>query len=289
MSSRQVVKKIFANFENSNDGVIRQGITKSDHELLDPFVSLAEFSVSPPGGFRDHPHRGEVIFSFLLYTYTKPTLFYNGGLIHQDFNGNKGTVHEGDVLWTTAGRGIIHSEMPKEHTNIGLQLWVNLPSSDKMIDPANVEISSSEMPVAYEEGVEVKVIAGVSMGVQSPFYTRTPIMFLDIILQPRSQTHQTIPETWTAFAYVLDGNEGVFGSSDSYAVQAHTLVVFGTGDEVSVWNTSNYRPLRFLLIAGEPIGESVVQHGPFVMNTQAEIDRTIWDYRNGQNGFEMAN
>uniref|UniRef100_M4CT95 Pirin C-terminal domain-containing protein n=1 Tax=Brassica campestris TaxID=3711 RepID=M4CT95_BRACM len=184
MSSRQVVKKIFANFENSNDGVIRQGITK--------------------------------------------------------------------------------------------------------IDPANVEISSSEMPVAYEEGVEVKVIAGVSMGVQSPFYTRIPMMFLDITLQPRSQTQQTIPESWTAFAYVLDGNEGVFGSSDSYAVQAHTLVVFGTGDEVSVWNTSNYRPLRFLLIAGEPIGESVVQHGPFVMNTQAEIDRTIWDYRNGQNGFEMA-
>ncbi|KAG2258640.1 hypothetical protein Bca52824_077934 [Brassica carinata] len=284
MSSR-VVKKIFANFENSNDGaVIRQGITKSDHELLDPFVSLAEFSVSPPGGFRDHPHRGEIIFSFLLYILKA----YIGGLIHQDFNGNKGTVHEGDVLWTTAGRGIIHSEMPKEHTNIGLQLWVNLPSSDKMIDPANVEISSSEMPVAYEEGAEVKVIAGESMGVQSPFYTRTPIMFLDITLQPGAQTHQAVPESWTAFAYVIDCNEGVFGSSDSSPVQAHTLVVFGTGDEVSVWNTSSYRPLRFFLIAGEPIGESVVQHGPFVMNTQAEIDGTIWDYRNGENGFEKA-
>ena len=83
------------------------------------------------------------------------------------------------------------------------------------IDPANVEISNSEMPVAYEEGVEVKVIAGVSMGVQSPFYTRIPMMFLDITLQPRSQTHQTIPESWTAFAYVLDGNEGVFALQEN--------------------------------------------------------------------------
>lgn len=156
------------------------------------------------------------------------------------------------------------------------------------IEPKNLEISSSDIPRAEEDGVEVKVIAGDSMGVQSPFYTKTPIMFLDFTLEPRAQTHQTVPESWTAFAYVIEGDEGVFSSSDSSTVQAHNLVVFGTGYKVSVWNTSRSRPLRFLLVAGEPIGEHVVQHGPFVMNSQAEIDMTIGDYRNAKNGFEMA-
>ncbi|ESQ44158.1 hypothetical protein EUTSA_v10006431mg [Eutrema salsugineum] len=252
--------------------------SETDHGLLDPFVSLAEFSVSPPGGFRDHPHRGFESVTYML----------QGGIIHQDFNGHKGTIYEGDVQWTTAGRGIVHSEMPAEEINNGLQLWINLPSTYKMIEPKNLEISSSEIPIAEEDGVEVKVIAGESMGVQSPFYTKTPIMFLDFTLEPRAQTHQTVPASWTAFAYIIEGDEGVFSSSDSSTVQANNVVVFGTGDEVSVWNTSSSRPLRFLLIAGEPIGESVVQHGPFVMNSQAEIDMTIGDYRNGRNGFEMA-
>ncbi|XP_020879610.1 putative pirin-like protein At3g59260 [Arabidopsis lyrata subsp. lyrata] len=188
----------------------------------------------------------------------------------------------------TAGRGIIHSEMPEEQVNKGLQLWINLPSSDKMMEPKNLDMSSSEIPRADEYGVEVKVIAGESMGVKSPFYTKTPVMFLDFTLDPRVQTHQTVPESWTAFAYIIEGDEGVFSSSDSSTVQAHNVVVFGTGDEVSVWNTSSSRSLRFLLIAGEPIGEPVVERGPFVMNSQAEIDMTIRDYRNAQNGFEMA-
>lgn len=149
-------------------------------------------------------------------------------------------------------------------------------------------MSSSEIPRADEYGVEVKVIAGESMGVKSPFYTKTPIMFLDFTLDPRAQTHQTVPESWTAFAYIIEGDEGVFSSSDSSTVQAHNVVVFGTGDEVSVWNTSSSRSLRFLLIAGEPIGEPVVEREPFVMNSQAEIDMTIGDYRNAKNGFEMA-
>ncbi|EOA23352.1 hypothetical protein CARUB_v10019471mg [Capsella rubella] len=252
--------------------------SESDHELLDPFVSLAEFSVSPPGGFRDHPHRGFESVTYML----------QGGIIYQDFNGHKGTIHEGDVQWVTAGRGIIHSEMPDEEVNNGIQLWINLSSSDKMIKPKNKVISSTGIPRAEKDGAEVKVIAGDSMGVQSPFYTKTPIMFLDFTLEPRAHTHQTIPESWTAFAYVIQGDEGVFSSSDSSTVKAHNVVVFGTGDGVSVWNTSSSRPLRFLLIAGEPIGEPVVQHGPFVMNSQAEIDMTIGDYRNAKNGFEMA-
>ncbi|KAG2324749.1 hypothetical protein Bca52824_007477 [Brassica carinata] len=279
MTSRQVIKKISADLENEGDGaVVRKSITKIDHGLLDPFVSLIEFSVSPPGGFRDHPHRGFESVTYML----------QGGIKYQDFNGHKITINEGDVQWMTAGKGIIHSEMPEEEVNNGLQLWINLPSTDKMIDPKALELSSSEIPRAEEDGVEVKVIAGESMGVQSPFYTKTPIMFFDFTLKPRAQTHQAVPESWTAFAYVLDGDEGVFSSSDSSTVQAHNVVVFGKGDGVSVLNTSSSRPLRFLLIAGEPIGEPVVQYGPFVMNSQVEIDVTIEDYRSAKNGFEGA-
>ncbi|KAH0918944.1 hypothetical protein HID58_026604 [Brassica napus] len=233
MSLRQVIKKISADLENEGDGaVVRKSITKIHHELLDPFVSLVEFSVSPLGGFRDHPHRGFESVTYML----------QGGIIYQDFNGHKITIHEGDV----------------------------------------------QIPRAEEDGVEVKVIAGESMGVQSLSYTKVPIMFLDFTLQPRAQTHQTVPESWTAFAYVIDGEEGVFSTSDSSTVQAHSVVVFGKGDGVSVLNTSSSKLLRFLLIAGEPIGEPVVQHGPFVMNSQAEIDLTIGDYRNAKNGFEGA-
>ncbi|KAJ0255544.1 Pirin-1 [Hirschfeldia incana] len=266
MTLRQVIKTISADLEIEGDGaVVRKSITKIDHGLLDPFVSLVGFS-----GFES------------------VTYMLQGGIKYQDFNGHKITIHEGDVQWMTAGKGIIHSEMPEEEVSNGLQLWINLPSTNKMIDPKALELSSSEIQRAEEDGVEVKVIAGESMGVQSPFYTNTPIMFLDFTLKPRAQTHQAVPVSWTAFAYVIDGDEGLFSSSDSSTVQAHSVVVFGKGDGVSVLNTSSSRPLRFLLIAGEPIGEPVVQYGPFVMNTQAEIDMTIEDYRNAKNGFERA-
>uniref|UniRef100_M4CT94 Pirin C-terminal domain-containing protein n=1 Tax=Brassica campestris TaxID=3711 RepID=M4CT94_BRACM len=156
------------------------------------------------------------------------------------------------------------------------------------IEPKNLELSSLEIPRAEKDGVEVKVIAGDSLGIKSPYYTTTPIMFLDFTLKPGSQTHQTVPESWTAFAYILEGDEGVFGSLKSLAIQAHHVVVFGPGDLVSVWNKSTSRALRFLLIAGEPIGEPLVQCGPFVMSSQDEIDMAFEDYRNAKNGFELA-
>jgi len=280
--SRSVIKKVFAKHQKEGDGaVVRRGISRSEQKLLDPFLMLDEFSVSPPAGFPDHPHRGFETVTYVL----------EGGITHQDFKGHKGTIYAGDVQWMTAGRGIIHSEMPEEEVNKGLQLWINLSSNEKMIEPNYQELSHSDIPKAAENGVEVKIIAGESMGIQSPVYTRTPTMFLDFTLDPGAQFHQNVPESWNAFAYVLESGESgaVFGSSSSSPVSAHNVVVFGPGnDGVSVWNKSSSRKLRFVLIAGEPIGEPVVQYGPFVMNTQAEIDMTIEDYHYGKNGFEMA-
>jgi redox-sensitive bicupin YhaK (pirin superfamily) len=134
--------------------------------------------------------------------------------------------------------------------------------------------------------VEVRVIAGESMGVRSPVYTRTPAIYLDFTLKPRAQLHQNIPEAWNSFVYVIEG-EGVFGSPNSSSAAAHHVLVLSPGDGLSVWNRSS-KTLRFVLAAGQPINEPVVQYGPFVMNTQAEIDRTIEDYQHCRNGFEMA-
>ncbi|XWS09306.1 hypothetical protein CRYUN_Cryun40dG0074200 [Craigia yunnanensis] len=238
---------------------------------------MDDFSVSPPAGFPDHPHRGFETVTYMI----------QGGITHQDFAGHKGTIHTGDVQWMTAGRGIIHSEMPAgEGVHKGLQLWINLSSQEKMIEPRYQELLSEDIPSAEQDGAEVRVIAGESMGVRSPVYTRTPTMYLDFSLRPRAQVHQHIPESWNAFAYIIEG-EGVFGYQNKTPISANHVVVLGPGDGASVWNKSS-KPLRFVLIAGQPLNEPVVQYGPFVMNTQAEIDQTIEDYHYSKNGFEMA-
>ncbi|KAG2726170.1 hypothetical protein I3843_01G097900 [Carya illinoinensis] len=246
-------------------------------KFLDPFLMLDHFSVTPPAGFPDHPHRGFETVTYML----------QGAMTHQDFAGHKGTIGTGDVQWMTAGRGIVHSEMPAgEGVSNGLQLWINLSSRDKMIEPSYQELLSDEIVRAEEDGVEVRVIAGESMGVRSPVHTRTPTIFLDFTLKPRAQVHQSIPASWNSFVYVIEG-EGVFGSSNSAAVAAHHVLVLGPGDGLSAWNRSSKR-LRFVLIGGQPLDEPVAQYGPFVMNTQAEINKTIEDYQYCKNGFELA-
>ncbi|EYU32726.1 hypothetical protein ABFS82_14G039700 [Erythranthe guttata] len=276
---RLVAKKILAKSQGEGQGaVVRRSIGRPELKSLDPFLMLDEFSVSPPAGFPDHPHRGFETVTYVL----------KGGVTHQDFAGHKGTIHAGEVQWMTAGRGIVHSEMPAgDGPNTGLQLWINLSSKDKMMEPRYQELLKEDIPSAENEGVEVKVIAGESMGIHSPVYTRTPTMYLDFTLKPDSHYHQNIPESWNAFVYIIEG-EGVFGVPNAGPASAHHILVLGpVGEGLSVWNKSD-KTLRFILVGGEPINEPVVQHGPFVMNTQAQIDKTIEDYYYGKNGFELA-
>ncbi|XP_052174162.1 pirin-like protein [Diospyros lotus] len=273
-----VAKKVVAKPQREGDGaVVRRSVGRSELKYLDPFLLLDEFAVSPPAGFPDHPHRGFETVTYML----------QGAFTHQDFAGHKGTIRTGDVQWMTAGRGIIHSEMPAgEGTQRGLQLWINLASRDKMIEPRYQELLCEDIPRAEEDGVEVRVIAGEAMGVRSPVYTRTPTMYLDFSMQPGAVLHQSIPQSWNSFAYIIEG-EGVFGSINSSPVSAHHILVLGPGDGLSVWNKSS-TPVRFVLIGGEPLNEPLAQHGPFVMNTQAEIEQTVEDYHYCKNGFEMA-
>ncbi|KAL6000627.1 hypothetical protein ACLOJK_024327 [Asimina triloba] len=258
---------------------------------LDPFLMLDEFSVSPPAGFPDHPHRGmkntHVPFPFPSFSSDQISISCLGAFTHQDFGGHKGTIRAGDLQWMTAGRGIIHSEMPAgEGIQRGLQLWINLSSRDKMIEPGYQELQSEDIARVEKDGVDVRIIAGEAMEVHSPVYTRTPTMFLDFTLKPGAQMHQPIPDSWNAFVYVLEG-EGLFGNLSSSPAPAHHALVLSLGDGVSIWNRSG-KPLRFVLVGGQPLNEPVVQYGPFVMNTQAEIDQTIEDYHFCKNGFEKA-
>ncbi|RCV09881.1 hypothetical protein SETIT_2G065300v2 [Setaria italica] len=275
---RAVVKKLLAESQSEGQGAtVRRSIGSHELRNLDPFLMLDEVSVSKPAGFPDHPHRGFETVTYML----------EGACIHQDFAGHKGTIRAGDVQWMTAGRGIVHSEMPAgDEVNKGLQLWINLSSKDKMIEPRYQELQSKNISRAEKDGVEVRIIAGEAFGVRSPVYTRTPTMYMDFTMRPGSQLHQPIPEGWNAFVYIVDG-EGVFSRDKSAPVSAHHCIVLGAGDGISVWNKSG-APLRFALVAGQPLGEPVVQHGPFVMNSRAEIQQAMEDYYYGKNGFERA-
>ncbi|XP_025794534.1 pirin-like protein isoform X2 [Panicum hallii] len=309
---RAVVKKLLAESQPEGQGAtVRRSIGRHELRNLDPFLMLDEFSVSKPAGFPDHPHRGFETVTYMLEvrplyssTLCLPAAFcprelfaqmsasallvgLQGAFTHQDFAGHKGTIRTGDVQWMTAGRGIVHSEMPAgDGVQKGLQLWINLSSKDKMIEPRYQELQSKDISRAEKDGVEVRIIAGEAFGVRSPVYTRTPTMYMDFTMPPGSELHQPVPEGWNAFVYIIDG-EGVFGREKSAAVGAHHCLVLGPGDGLSVWNRSG-APLRFALVGGQPLGEPVVQHGPFVMNSRAEIQQAMEDYYYGKNGFERA-
>ncbi|KAM3696261.1 hypothetical protein ACJW31_06G024900 [Castanea mollissima] len=275
---RLVVRKFLARPQHEGLGaIVRRSIGRFELKYFDPFLVLDEFSVTAPAGFPDHPHRGFETVTYML----------QGSFTHEDCEGHKGTIGAGDLQWMTAGRGIVHSEMPAaEGTQKGLQLWINLSSKHKMIEPRYQEILSKDVAEAIKDGIKVRVIAGEALGTKSPIYTRTPTMYLDFTLKPGAQLQQPIPISWNAFIYVLEG-EGIFGNTKSSPTAAHHLLLLGTGDGLEVWNKSS-KPLRFILVGGEPLGEPLVQFGPFVMNTQEEIDQTIDDFENYVNGFEKA-
>ncbi|KAM5585382.1 pirin-like protein [Rosa sericea] len=275
---RVVVRKFLARPQHEGVGaIVRRSIGRFELRYFDPFLVLDEFSVTAPAGFPDHPHRGFETVTYML----------QGAITHEDFEGHKGTIGAGDVQWMTAGRGIVHSEMPAaQGTQKGLQLWINLSSKHKMIEPKYQEMVSKDIAEATKDGIKVRVIAGEALGTKSPIYTRTPTMYLDFTLKPGAHLQQPIPTSWNAFVYVLEG-EGIFGTPKSLPVAGHHLLLLGSGDGLEAWNKSS-KNLRFILVGGQPLGEPVKQLGPFVMNTEEEIDQTINDFENCVNGFEKA-
>ncbi|KAL4234674.1 hypothetical protein ACF0H5_006315 [Mactra antiquata] len=276
----RVIEKIVENREQ-DEGMgarVRRSIGGSQLRNLDPFLLLDEFKVKKPAGFPDHPHRGFETVTYMI----------SGSFRHEDFCGHKGVINSGDLQWMTAGRGILHCEMPEgEELGHGLQLWVNLAKKDKMVKPAYQELLDKDIPRTTSDGVTVKIIAGESFGVKSPVYTRTPTMYLDFTMEKGSTLTQVVPDGWNGFVYVLSGS-AMFGPGDKAKLgPAHHTLVLGPGNTLEVKNNSD-GVCRFVLIAGKPNNEPIVQYGPFVMNEQHEIQEAINDYRSARNGFENA-
>jgi redox-sensitive bicupin YhaK (pirin superfamily) len=282
--SRAVSLKVLSVEQDEGDGArVRRSIGRPELRNLDPFLMLDEFNVAPPGGFPDHPHRG-----FETVTYMLPTS--KGIFHHEDFVGHKGVIAGGDLQWMTAGRGIVHAEMPgNNEISHGLQLWVNLAAKDKMCEPAYQELPADKVPKVTIDGVTAHVIAGSALGVTSPVYTRTPVNYLHFELQPNARLQQPIPAGWTSFAYVLTG-DGSFGPLDNGVVSDahHTLALTTEASEMGLEAVAGKNGVSFVLISGQPIREPIVQHGPFVMNSREEIQQTFIDYQTGKNGFEGA-
>lgn len=240
---------------------------------LDPFLMLDHFGSDDPdeyiAGFPDHPHRGFITFTYML----------DGHMEHRDSMGNRGDLKAGGVQWMKAASGVIHSEMPKQVNGLmrGFQLWINLPASEKLSDPAYQEFSAAAIPeVALEQG-RVRVLAGEFGGTRGVIDDpATDVLYLDVSLAVDSRFSLPLEATRNAFVYVFEGSARLAGD----ALATHTLAVLGAGDAVEI--TAGEAGARFILVAGRPIGEPVVQYGPFVMNTREEIEQAFADYRDGR-------
>lgn len=241
--------------------------------LFDPFLLFDHFAFNDPiegpiVGFPQHPHRGIETVTYML----------EGQVRHRDSLGNVGVIGPGDLQWMTSGRGILHEELPTRSPAgrvDGFQLWVNLPAKDKMSQPRYQEVAAHQVPVVEREGVTVRLVAGEYGGIRGPV-TEIAIqpLYMDVTLAPNASFELPVQADHTANAYVFEG-AGVFGDTQ---VEAVKMLVFGEGDKVAVSSESG---VRFVLMAGKPIGEPIVPYGPFVMNTQDEIRQVFEDIKNG--------
>ncbi|KAI8374820.1 RmlC-like cupin domain-containing protein [Blakeslea trispora] len=277
--ARSIVKKILSREQMDGDGArVYRSIGTYALRNLDPFLMLDEFDVKAPGGFPDHPHRGFETVTYML----------EGEFLHEDFKGHKGRIGPGDLQWMSAAKGIVHAEIPATNSRAhGLQLWVNLAKKDKLAEPNYQELPKEKvLHTSPEPGVDIKVIAGTSNGTTSPVITRTPTMFIDVKMKKGKKMEQEIPEDYAGFIYTLSGT-AKFGESEEVADAHHTLVLSqNQGTYIPVESLSD--DAHFVIIAGKPINEPIVQHGPFVMNSTQEIYQAFADYQHGRNGFEGA-
>ena len=258
-------------------------LTQDLQRRLDPFLMLDNFASNDPkdygAGFPSHPHRGFETVSYMIA----------GRMRHKDSAGNEGLISNGGVQWMTAGRGVIHSEMPEQEEGVmeGFQLWLNLPAKTKMRTPWYRDIQSAEIPeVTTPLGVTVRVIAGASLGVQGAMQREdTEPLYLDLIFPAAGATFsQPMEALQNAFMFVYRGSVSVV-DSDGKATPVprnRMAILSNTGDGVTLQADASDEPARALLIAGKPLGEPIAQHGPFVMNTRGELQQAVDDFNRGR-------
>lgn len=261
---------------------VRRPFPVAQFTQFDPFLLLDHLGpvTWEPGqaiGAPDHPHRGFETVTYLL----------SGETQHKDSAGRSGTLRPGDVQWMTAGRGVVHSELPTPEFQRsggvmhGFQLWVNLPAKDKMMPSRYQDIPAAQIPEATSADgkVKVRVIAGSAMGKQAVIEVRTPIIYLHYTLRVGGETLQDIPADYNAMVYVIRGEAAV--GDPQRNVREGQAALLGPGTSVQLAAQSD---TDLLVLAGVPLNEPVARHGPFVMNTEVEIQQAIRDYREGRMG-----
>lgn len=278
--SRTVERVVAGQPGIDGDGVrLTRLLTQPLQQRLDPFLMLDAFGSDAAsdyaGGFPNHPHRG----------FETVTIMLEGRMRHRDSVGNVGLLEPGSVQWMTAGRGIVHSEMPEQQEGrmAGFQLWVNLAAKDKMTAPTYRDVPPAGVPVvALDGGVSVRVIAGQAFGVDGAV-TRptTEPLVLDIALPAGRALEVALPAGHNAFAYVYGGGAVAIGAVGAAAVENERLAILANDRTADGVRLEAMRDARVLLVAGAPLGEPIAQYGPFVMNTQAELQQAMVDFRRG--------
>ena len=280
----RIVDRIVLSTETSDGGGVRPRRSFGSHAALrlDPFLLFDEFGTDNPedyiAGFPPHPHRGFETVTYMI----------DGHMRHEDHLGNVGELKSGGVQWMTAGRGIIHSEMPQQDRGRmrGFQLWVNLPARDKMQPARYRDIPADEIPeVALSGGGRLKLIAGrIAVDGQevvaplnaTPGSMATDPLYADVTLPAGASLELPVGVGHNAFIYPFEGEVSIAGGR----VPQHSAAMLSDGDQVGV--TAGAEAARFVLVAGRPLGEPVVQYGPFVMNTREEIEQALADFRAGR-------
>ncbi|MEH6455139.1 MAG: pirin family protein [Cocleimonas sp.] len=270
--------QVFAGLATSDgDGVnMTRLIGTQQLNSIDPFLLLDAFGSDEPndyiGGFPSHPHRGFETVTYLLH----------GKMRHKDNAGNEGVIESGGVQWMTAGKGIVHSEMPEQEHGLlaGFQLWVNLPAKHKMVDPQYQEFSADEVPVErWDNGTEIRVITGkTQQGTEGPVKnTYVSPLFMDVLLQAGKAFKQQVDADDNTLIYVIEGEVSI--GNEEQKLSTKNIGILERGDEIMV--TSKADQARFLVISAKPLNEPVARGGPFVMNTEEEIRQAFTDYRSG--------
>ncbi|KAI9446232.1 pirin domain-containing protein [Lactarius indigo] len=268
--SRNMVKKVLSlgNLRGLPQGagaVVRRSIGSMQLRNLTPFLMLDHFHIAKGAGFPDHPHRGQATVTYIM----------QGASKHED-------------------SAVIHAEMPVSEPGKpeprGLQLWVDLPKQYKMAEPSYQDLEPENIPSAFPEGPdgpEIRVISGKSHGHESPVRPLGGCWYFHAKFKRPGKIFQDLPAGWTAFIYTLNGKITCWRLEDTHD-PFHTLVLSANGNETGISVSALENDTDFVLIAGEPLDQPVVQYGPFVMTTKEEIQKTFMDYRTGQNGFEKA-
>ncbi|KAH7141918.1 RmlC-like cupin domain-containing protein [Dactylonectria macrodidyma] len=284
------ISKIFPAIEQAEGAGarVRRSIGSMRMRNFSPFLMLDHMNENNGAGFPDHPHRGQETVTYIL----------KGSAEHEDFLGNKGILHAGDLQFMTAGRGIMHSEQPLADSDgspgAGFQLWVDLPKHLKMCEPRYRDLRAQEIPIAHLDNnrVLVKVISGTSGDVDSvKDLAYTPVWYLDVEIQPGGALVQPLPKGWNAFSYVFEGHANFVTQPDvSTKVEAYDTVLFKTeGEAVSIQVPENAPSnARLLLIAGQILDQPIVQHGPFVLTSTEGVQQAFEDFYSSKNGFERA-